>query len=94
MANLTHLERELVALGAALASNCLPCIQHHIPEARKAGLTDDQITEAVRLADQVRQTPARLVLEAATKVLGSEAPAAAAPATCCGSGTTGQGCCA
>ncbi len=62
-------ERELVALGAALGSNCLPCIAHHIPEARKAGLTDAQITEAIHLADTLRQVPARKVLDAAARIL-------------------------
>jgi len=69
-------ERELVALGAALGSNCVPCIEHHIPEARKAGLGDGQIREAVELADAVRQVPARNVLAAALQCLDG---AAAAP---------------
>ncbi|MEN9728404.1 MAG: hypothetical protein RL434_2770, partial [Pseudomonadota bacterium] len=37
---LTLRERELVALGAALAANCVPCIEFHVPAARKAGLTE------------------------------------------------------
>ncbi|NML28117.1 carboxymuconolactone decarboxylase family protein [Zoogloea dura] len=65
MEQLTHRERELVALGAALGCNCIPCIEHHIPEARKSGLSDMQIKEAIALADQVRQVPARNVLKAA-----------------------------
>lgn len=69
MDQLNPRERELVALGAALASNCIPCIDHHIPLARKLGLTDFQIREAIELADQVRQVPARNVLAAATQVL-------------------------
>ena len=81
---LTARERELVALGSALGSNCVPCIEYHIPEARKAGLSDAQITEAVRLADKVRQVPARKVLERALKMLpetASDAHTAVAP--CC-----------
>lgn len=69
MEQLNWRERELVALGAAMGSNCLPCIDHHIPEARKAGLTDAQIREAIELADTVRQVPARKVLAAATQAL-------------------------
>ncbi len=75
MKALSPSERELVALGAALGSNCLPCIEYHIPEARKAGLTDAQIAEAIRQADTLRQVPARKVLNAAARLLG-EAPAA------------------
>jgi 4-carboxymuconolactone decarboxylase len=69
MNNLSPRERELVALGAAMGSNCISCIEYHIPEARKAGLTDSQISEAIGLADKVRQVPARKVLNAALKML-------------------------
>jgi AhpD family alkylhydroperoxidase len=65
MSELNDRERELVAIGAAIASNCVPCIEHHVPEARKAGLGDGQITEAIRIADMVRRVPARKVLQAA-----------------------------
>jgi 4-carboxymuconolactone decarboxylase len=69
MKELTITERELVALGAALGSNCVPCIEHHVPEARKAGLSDRRIKEAIRLADQIRRVPARKVLVAAFGML-------------------------
>jgi AhpD family alkylhydroperoxidase len=62
MTNLTDRERELVALGAAMGSNCIPCMEYHIPAARNAGLSDARIADAVRLADKVRQVPARKVL--------------------------------
>ena len=98
MNDLSPRERELVALGAAMGSNCVPCIEYHIPEARKTGLTDSQIFEAIRLADKVRQVPARKVLNAAERLLpesstGAQARdssrAQTAPATsldgrCCG----------
>ncbi|PKO88257.1 MAG: hypothetical protein CVU18_07870 [Betaproteobacteria bacterium HGW-Betaproteobacteria-12] len=74
MNGLTPRERELVALGAAMGSNCVPCIEHHIPEARRAGLSDAELGEAIELADQIRQVPARKVLAAASAAL---APAAA-----------------
>ena len=98
MSELTPRERELVALGAAMGSNCVPCIEYHIPEARKAGLADAQIFEAIRLADKVRQVPARKVLDTAEALLSATpagnrdcgrgreaaAPAASADTRCCG----------
>ena len=72
MQELTNIERELVALGAALGSNCVPCIEYHIPEARKAGLSDQKLAEAIELADKVRQVPARKVLAAAHRMLSSD----------------------
>lgn len=71
-------DRELVALGAAMGSNCVPCIEYHIPQARSAGLSDAQIGEAIRLADKVRQVPAAKVLKAALTLLQ---PPDATPAT-------------
>lgn len=69
MNSLTPEGRELVALGAALASNCSVCLEHHIAEAKKAGLTDSQIAEAIRLADNIRQVPARKIVEAAIGII-------------------------
>ena len=69
MSDLSPRERELVALGAAMGSNCVPCVEYHIPEARKVGLTDSEIHEAIRLADKVRQVPARKVLQASLKLI-------------------------
>ena len=69
MPHLSPRDRELVALGAAMGSNCVPCIEYHIPQARKAGLTDSEIAEAVRLSDRVRQVPARKVLEVALQMV-------------------------
>jgi len=66
-------ERELVALGAAMGSNCVPCIEYHVPKARGAGLTDAQIREAIRLADEVRKVPARKVLGTALRLLSDAA---------------------
>ncbi len=85
MDTLTPRERELVALGAALGSNCVPCIEYHVPEARKAGLSDQQIREAIQLADKVRQVPARKVLETALAMLGKDASSA-------GAARGGEGC--
>jgi len=65
MSELNMRQQELVALGAAIASNCVPCIEYHIPEARNAGLTDTQIKEAVKIADKVRRVPARTVMHTA-----------------------------
>jgi 4-carboxymuconolactone decarboxylase len=65
MNELTKREQSLVALGAAIASNCVPCVEYHIPVARRVGLSDTEIDEALGIADKVRQVPARAVLEAA-----------------------------
>lgn len=85
MSKLNDRDQRLVALGAAVASNCIPCVDYHVPEARRAGLNDGQIKEAVRIADKVRQVPARLVLEAAlARLEESTAGSAETPGAGCG----------
>lgn len=88
MDRLNTKERELTAIGAAIASNCIPCIEYHIPQGRNAGLSDSQILEAIRLADTVRRTPARNVMETAKALLErdrrqEEAPCEADPEGAC-----------
>lgn len=90
MSSLNLRERELVALGAALAANCVPCIEFHVPAARKAGLTDAEIDEAITLADKIKQVPAGKVLDAARQMLGrSETGNSSA----CGTAPTGKSAC-
>ena len=88
MNNLDFVQRELVALGAALGSNCVPCVEHHISEARKSGLTDSQISEAIQFADKIRKVPAAKVLNAALQLLGAQDVSSADKATVCGEGAS------
>ena len=57
METLNSKEQELVAIGASIASNCLPCITYHIEVARKTGITDEQIVEAIALAKKIKEVP-------------------------------------
>ena len=81
--DLTPRERELVALGAALGSNCVPCIEFHIAASRKLGFGDEQILAAIGLADAVRQVPARKVLDVATEILGASTESGDGEQACC-----------
>jgi 4-carboxymuconolactone decarboxylase len=75
MTRLSERDKELVALGAAVASNCVPCVVFHIREARDCGLTDSEIADAVQSANKAKQVPADLVLNAAHQELnGTPAP--------------------
>lgn len=76
-------ERALTALGAALASNCVPCLEYQIPAARKAGLSDAQIREAVTVADKVRRVPADKAMQTAQALL-ERCEASSAPVSGCG----------
>ena len=85
MKELKDRERSLVSLGAALASNCVPCIEYHIPAARRGGLSDREIEAALEIADKVRKVPARAVLETAlAKIESSPDDTADAVSSGCG----------
>jgi 4-carboxymuconolactone decarboxylase len=94
MNTLNPREHELVALGAALASNCVPCIEFHIQAARTAGLNDAEIAEAIALADKIKRVPADKVLEAASCQLSKPADEpVAAPGACCTKASEARSCC-
>lgn len=73
MKTLSKRDRELVALGAAVGSNCVPCVVFHVGAARKLGLSTDEIREALKVADTVRQVPAKQVLSTAAAQLDEAA---------------------
>jgi len=97
-AGLDPVTAELVAIGAAIGANCEPCLKYHYDQARRLGVAPAVMADAVRLAQTVKDTPARSMLELAAKLLGTEtsalgAPAAGAVATVRSSAESAGGCC-
>ena len=76
-------DKELAAIGAAIGCNCRPCIEHHIPAGREAGLSEAELAEAVTIARAVRDEAIGLLAPRIDELLGS-GPVPIAPA-----GTTG-----
>lgn len=75
---------ELVAIGAAIASNCEPCFKYHYDQARKLGVSDLDMRYAVDLAQKVKDTPAGAMLNLAERYLGPATPKTrAAAGSCC-----------
>lgn len=84
---------ELVAIGAAIASNCEPCLRHHTRVARELGVTGAEIDRAVALAQKVKEAPHRAILKLASRLTQGD-PASAmddAPDDCCANAS--PGCC-
>lgn len=90
MGELNIREQSLVALGAALAANCVPCIEYHIPVASRSGLSDSEIKEALQIADKVRRVPARMVLQTALARIEKNLSDVATPDAGCGCGAQGK----
>ncbi len=46
---------EMIALGAAYAVNCRPCMEFHKKMAVEAGLSQEEMQAAIRVAEAVRE---------------------------------------
>lgn len=71
---------ELVAIGAAIAGNCEPCFKFHYDKARKLGVSREDMWAAVTLAQNVKDSPAKAMLDLAERYLRQGGARAAAPA--------------
>ncbi len=79
---LTRKEKELVAVGASIATGCQPCAAHHFKAVREAGATEAEIRQAVDDALCVRNSATKIMTGLAEKHLGNEPPA---EGSCCSS---------
>jgi AhpD family alkylhydroperoxidase len=60
---------ELIAIGASIASNCEPCLTYHCDQARKLGVTNDEMLEAVNVGLQVKDASAQAMVRLAQRYL-------------------------
>jgi AhpD family alkylhydroperoxidase len=63
-------EKELAAIGASIGANCRPCIEHHLPAGRKAGLSEAELDEAVGIARGVRDEAIELFSARVEELIG------------------------
>jgi AhpD family alkylhydroperoxidase len=64
--------RELIAIGASIGGNCLPCLRYHFAEARKLHCTLEEINEAIELAKTVKQRPIDDIYKLAADLVARE----------------------
>lgn len=83
---------ELVAIGAAIAANCEPCLKYHYREAQKLGVTKADMARAVEMAAKVKDSPHQAILRLANRLTGSSFAVEAAEADkCCGAAEAESG---
>jgi AhpD family alkylhydroperoxidase len=63
-------DKELAAIGASIGCNCRPCVDHHIPKGREAGLSDAELGEAVATARAIRDQGIELLAPRIDQLLG------------------------
>ena len=52
-------EKELIYLGASIASGCRPCTLYHLRKSSEAGLTDIEINKTINLTISIRNNATR-----------------------------------
>jgi AhpD family alkylhydroperoxidase len=67
-------DKELVAIGASIGALCRPCIDHHIPAGRDAGLTKTDLAQAVETAQATHRTATDLLFRHSHELLDGTAP--------------------
>lgn len=46
--------KELIAIGASVATNCHPCLKFHLDKARQLGASDKELTIAAKVGGYVQ----------------------------------------
>lgn len=82
---------ELVAIGAAIAANCEPCLRYHTGEAGKLKVSVGDIVRAVELAAKVKDAPHRNIMRLAARLTQTEPAAAVATSGACFDGASAPG---
>jgi AhpD family alkylhydroperoxidase len=80
----TEAVAELVAIGAAIAANCDPCFKYHFQQARKLGVSREDMMLAAKTAQSVKETPARAMLQLAHRYLEGDSADLPTVQSCCG----------
>ncbi|MCK5280477.1 MAG: carboxymuconolactone decarboxylase family protein [Cyclobacteriaceae bacterium] len=60
--SLKNKEKELVLVGASIATGCKPCTEYHIKRATEVGLTDIEIKKAIEYAYEIRLKASQVML--------------------------------
>lgn len=62
--------KELVAIGAAAAANCHPCIDYHLAKCDTLGIDRDEVIEAVRVGLMVNRGAENAIRKKVRELLG------------------------
>ena len=63
--------KELIAIGAAIAGNCIPCLEWHYKKCIELEIPKEEIKETIELAKIVKDVPVKKINELAQTILSS-----------------------
>jgi AhpD family alkylhydroperoxidase len=66
---LTKGVKELIALGISIVTKCEPCMEWHVRQALKEGMTEEQIVETMEVAFEMGGGPATVQARFALKAM-------------------------
>jgi AhpD family alkylhydroperoxidase len=73
--------KELVAIGAAIAANCEPCLRYHVRAAKELGVSLADVASAIEMAAKVKDAPHQAVLKLAARLTLENIETTREPAT-------------
>ena len=83
--SLTEKELELVAIGASIGGNCIPCLEYHYKKCVELGFSQQELTEAITMAKKIKEVPNQKIYETADRLNGTSQKAEGI--SCCEGGT-------
>jgi AhpD family alkylhydroperoxidase len=65
--------KELVAIGASVAANCHPCMDHHLAKCDELEIDRDEVTAAVKVGLMVNRGAENAIRKKTRELLGETA---------------------
>lgn len=65
--------KELVAMGAAAAANCHPCMDFHLAKCDELGIDREEVAAAVKVGLMVNRGAEKAIRKKARELLGKNA---------------------
>ena len=62
--------KELVAMGAAAAANCHPCMDYHLAKCDELGIDRSEVSEAVKVGLMVNRGAEKAIRKKTHELLG------------------------
>jgi AhpD family alkylhydroperoxidase len=82
--------KELIAIGAAVAGHCQPCLTYHVARAKELGVEAGEICEALDVGHVVERGAMVAMRDFSKEVMGE--PASNASVCCANTSDTGSKC--
>jgi AhpD family alkylhydroperoxidase len=92
MDTLSKREVHLISLGAAIGCNCIPCTAYHLKECKANGVTEEELAEAIRISNVVKDVPSKNVTQTALRQLKNLPDSGATASNGCGDKNNSCGC--